>query len=106
MTYRNSGLMSDAALQADLNRYLTWYDQPQQDWADTEEAVHSEIEADGDEAQIVTEYICDEFAELRGLIVQAHKSIDEAEIGRKFVSMVRRRIKERVQHYYDAGELP
>lgn len=97
---------SDRALRADLNRYLTWYDQPQQDWAETEEAVHADIEADGDEAQLVTEYICDEFAELRALFVEAHMTGDEAEIGRKFVAMVKRRIKERVQHYYDAGELP
>lgn len=97
---------SAAALNSAVSRYHEWASQPQNDWAETEEAVHADIEADGDEAQIVTEYICDEFAELRGLIVEAHKSTDEAEIGRKFVAMARRRIKERVQHYYNAGELP
>ena len=97
---------SDRALRADLNRHLTWYDQPQVEYAETESAVHADIEADGDEAQIAVEYMVDEFAELRALFVEAHKSGDETEVGRKFVAMVRRRIKERVKHYYDAGELP
>ncbi|WP_420465576.1 hypothetical protein [Panacagrimonas sp.] len=97
---------SAAALNAAVSRYHEWASQPQNDWADTEEAVHADIEADGDEAQIAVEYMVDEFAELRSLFVEAHKTGDETEIGRKFVAMVRRRIKERVQHYYDAGELP